>query len=108
MNALRSLLFLVLSLWALHSYAQDSVIISASNKYQHPSFVKRILIGKNYRDVWSTPVKMKMLDITTEKGGLKPTELGGGFQTKSLRLKEKNGREWVLRTVDKDVEKAVP
>jgi hypothetical protein len=108
MKLLRSLFLLLASLTVLHSYSQDSVIISASNKYEDPSLIKIVLIGKNYRDIWSTPVKMKMLDITTEKGGLKPTELGGGFQTKSLRMKEKNGREWVLRTVDKDVTKAVP
>ena len=30
-------------------------------------------------------------------------ELGGGQQTKSLRLLDKNGQEWVLRTTDKDV-----
>jgi hypothetical protein len=35
-------------------------------------------------------------------------ELGGGQQTKSLRLTDKDGKEWVLRTVDKDVEKALP
>lgn len=108
MNALRYLLQSFLSLLFIPAFTQDSVVISASIKYENPSLIKRILIGKNYREIWSTPVKMKMFDITREKGGLTPTELGGGFQTKSLRLKEKGGREWVLRTVDKDVEKAVP
>jgi hypothetical protein len=99
---------LFFTITCLTAYAQDSVIVSASDKYVGPSLLNVVLIGKNYRHIWSTPVKMKMLDITTEKGGLKPTELGGGFQTKSLRLKDKKGIEWVLRTVDKDVEKAVP
>jgi hypothetical protein len=89
-------------------FSQDSVIVSASEKYEAPSLLNVILIGRNYRQIWATPVKMKLFDITKEKGGLKATELGGGFQTKSLRLKDKNGIEWVLRTVDKDVEKAMP
>ena len=92
----------------MDAFSQDSVLVSASDKYKNPRLLNVILIGKNYRHIWSTPVRMKVLHIKKEKGGLEPTELGGGFQTKSLRLKEKNGREWVLRTVDKDVEKAVP
>jgi hypothetical protein len=51
---------------------------------------------------------MEVFDIKKEKGGLTITELGGGFQTKSLKLKDKDSIEWSLRTVDKDVEKAVP
>lgn len=51
---------------------------------------------------------MKVFDIKTEKGGLIINKLGGGFQTKSLRMKDKNGVEWVLRTVDKDVSGILP
>ncbi|MGV3656993.1 MAG: hypothetical protein ACO1NX_03530 [Chitinophagaceae bacterium] len=35
-------------------------------------------------------------------------KLGGGQQTKSLRLRDAEGREWALRTIDKDVEGALP
>ena len=87
--------------------APDSVSVPASTQYENLNFIKRIFLGKNYREEWSVPVKMPVLDIKTAHGGLTPTELGGGQQTKSLRLKDKNGKEYSLRSVDKDVEKAV-
>lgn len=87
----------------------DSVVISASDKYKKNSGIKTLLLGKNYRTEWSSPlVSFKVFNIHKEKGGLKIQSLGGGKQTKSLRLKDKNGNEWTLRSVDKDPEKAVP
>src|SRR5690606_26719120 len=35
-------------------------------------------------------------------------EMGGGMQSKSLRLKDKNGREWVIRSVEKNPESVLP
>jgi hypothetical protein len=83
--------------------ATDSVVRPASMKYFRMNLMKRIFLGRNYRKEWETPVKMPLFDVRTVKGGLTPDELGGGQQTKSLRLKDKEGKEWVLRTVDKDV-----
>lgn len=83
--------------------ATDSVVRPASMKYFRMNFLKRLFLGRNYRKEWETPVKMQVFDVRTAKGGLKPDELGGGQQTKSLRLKDKDGKEWVLRTVDKEV-----
>jgi len=71
------------------------------------NFIKRILLGTNYRKEWAQPVSMPVFDIKKVNGGFTIDELGGGQQTKSLRLKDNTGREWVLRTVDKDVEKAL-
>jgi len=84
----------------------DSVIWQASNQYADPSFFKRIFLGKNYRKEWETPVKLPVFHL--KEMGFKIKELGGGQQTKSLRLEDKSGKEWALRTIDKDVEKALP
>ncbi|MFN2457376.1 MAG: hypothetical protein ABR502_04170 [Chitinophagaceae bacterium] len=84
----------------------DSVVWVASHKYEDPSFFKLLFLGRNYREEWSTPVKLPVFDL--KKSGLKIIELGGGQQTKSLQLEDKKGREWALRSVDKDVEKALP
>lgn len=83
----------------------DSVVIQASTRYD-ASFLRKIFTGANYREVWLTPVKMPVFDL--EKSGMVITKMGGGQQTKSLRLKDKEGREWALRTVDKFVEEALP
>jgi hypothetical protein len=85
--------------------AVDSATMPASLKYNDPSFLKRLFLGKNYRAAWSTPVTLPVFHLS--QMGFTIKELGGGQQTKSLRLLDKNGREWALRTVDKDVEKAL-
>ncbi|HEY0731101.1 MAG TPA: hypothetical protein VGD33_01685 [Chitinophagaceae bacterium] len=84
----------------------DSVRMKASTKYQNPSFIKRIFLGKNYRQEWETTVTLPVFYL--KQMGFTIKELGGGQQTKSLRLEDKKGKEWVLRTVDKDVELALP
>jgi hypothetical protein len=86
--------------------ATDSALAPTSLKYANPSVFKRIFMGKNYREVWSTPVKAPVFHFS--QSGLKIEELGGGQQTKSLQMADKNGREWVLRTIDKDVTLALP
>ena len=87
---------------------KDSVVVAASNFYTKASSFKRFFIGNNYRAEWSTPVQLKVFNLRKENGGFKVVSLGGGKQTKSLRLADKNGREWVLRTVDKDPENELP
>lgn len=87
---------------------RDSAVISASDKYKAAFGLRRVFLGNNYRKEWSTPVTFKEFNIRKEKGGLTIKSLGGGQQTKSLRLTDKNGAEWTLRTVDKDPEKALP
>lgn len=84
----------------------DSVTWQASTKYADPSFFKKLFLGKNYRKEWETPVKLPVFHLKAM--GFKIKELGGGQQTKSLKLLDKSGKEWALRTIDKDVEKALP
>ena len=87
---------------------KDSVVISASDKYKDKFGFRKTFLGQNYRKVWATPVTIKEFNIKKEKGGFTIKSLGGGKQTKSLRLTDKDGHEWTLRTVDKDPEKALP
>ncbi|HVG40227.1 MAG TPA: hypothetical protein VM888_01350, partial [Chitinophagaceae bacterium] len=67
-----------------------------------------LLFGRHYRKEWTTSVKVPVLNLETIYGGLTPTEQGGGRQTKTLRLKDKNGRQYVLRSIDKSFGKALP
>jgi Omp85 superfamily domain/Calcineurin-like phosphoesterase len=88
---------------------KDTFSISASEKYQPVSGFRKYILGQNYRKEWSTPVNMKVFKINEERGGFTPTGLGGGKQTKTLRLIEKKtGKEWVLRAVDKLPTGALP
>jgi hypothetical protein len=102
-----SFLFTGFILAAATSFAQpDSVTWIASEKYAYPSLVTRLLLGSNYRHEWETPVKLPVFHMKAL--GLTIKELGGGQQTTSLQLKDEKGREWSLRSVDKDVKKALP
>ncbi|HLF46945.1 MAG TPA: BamA/TamA family outer membrane protein, partial [Chitinophagaceae bacterium] len=80
----------------------DSASAIGSDKFE-ASGLKKILIGKNYRKEWGEAVKARVFDIEKEQGGLKTIKKGGGHQTKSLRLEDKNGKEWVLRGIEKTV-----
>lgn len=79
---------------------RDSVIVVAGADYAAGS-THRTLLGDNYRDVWTAPIKVPILDLKNFAGGLKPTKVGGGQQTKSLRFAAPDGSEWVFRSVHK-------
>jgi len=88
---------------------KDTFTFSASDKYPVIKGFRKFILGQNYRKEWSTPVNMKVFNIREVKGGMTPLSLGGGKQTKTLRLREnKTGKEWVLRAVDKLPTGALP
>ena len=66
------------------------------------------LWGEDYRQEWSTQVKVPVLNLDSAFGGLTPIKEGGGRQTKSLRLKDSSGRHFVLRSVNKTYTGALP
>jgi len=70
-------------------------------RYEAGSF-RRFFLGDNYRDLWSTPITVPVLDLRTTANGLTPTAIAGSKQTKTLRLDAANGLEFVFRPVDKD------
>ena len=57
--------------------------------------------GDHYRDVYSTKIKTKVTTLDTLYGGLEVVRKGGGHQTRSLRLKTKDGRELNMRALRK-------
>ena len=63
-------------------------------------------MGANYRKEWNTPITVPVLNLATEKGGLKPIKRGGGKQTKSLRMEGGDGRQYVLRSIQKFITSA--
>jgi len=73
------------------------------------SGAKKMLLGENYRKEWQQQIKdVPVFDLDAEHGGLKIVKRGGGMQTKSLRLEAENGKQYVLRSIEKFPEKAVP
>lgn len=85
----------------------DSALVTVGRHYRKSGF-HNLFFGKHYRELWATPVKLPVIDLNRAQGGLKPVSMGGGFQTTSLTLETKDGRPFVLRSLDKDPYKTLP
>jgi len=69
---------------------------------------KKIWWGEHWRKEWTTPVNFRVFDMDTTAGGVTPIKIGGGHQTKSIRLMGGNGKEYVIRSIDKTLDLLVP
>ncbi|HEV2147488.1 MAG TPA: hypothetical protein VGR37_08795, partial [Longimicrobiaceae bacterium] len=86
-----------------HLAAQrDSATVVAGEHYRAGA-LHTFLLGHGYRDLWTAPVRVPVLEPDTFAGGLTVLREGGGFSTRSLRMQGADGREYVFRSVDKDV-----
>jgi hypothetical protein len=86
----------------------DSVIGSAHKGFDGVSKWHRFFFGENYRKEWSADTKLPVIHLSSFRGGLVAVRQGGGNQTRSLRLRDKNGMEWVLRSVEKYPDAILP
>ncbi|MEM9363378.1 MAG: metallophosphatase [Bacteroidota bacterium] len=59
------------------------------------------LWGAHYREFYGREIEAPVVFLDTLKGGLTPTRIGGGHQTKSLRLEDRNGKDFTLRALKK-------
>ena len=87
---------------------KDTVHRAANPRLQTVNGLKKVFMGQNYRAEWSTKVGMKVFNLKKEKGGLTIVSFGGDPQSTSLRLKDRTGKEWTLRTVNKNFTKSLP
>jgi hypothetical protein len=86
----------------------DSVAIKVHPTYADVSGIHNWFFGKNYRKEWATSVRLPLIRISKVYGGLVPVKEGGGMQSKSLRLSDKQGKEYVIRSVEKTPDKLLP
>ncbi|GAB2825816.1 hypothetical protein GCM10027043_29100 [Ferruginibacter profundus] len=83
------------------------VSMAAGAQYK-ASHWKEFWWGKHWREEWMTAVSFPVFNMDTTAGGLTALKRGGGHETKTLRLMGKNGREYVLRTIDKSLDALIP
>jgi len=76
-------------------------------KLEVNNFHEKVL-GEHYRDVYNAEYDFPTLDLETFEGGLEVIQRGGGMQTNSLRLKNPEGRQFVLRALTKDASRLLP
>ena len=90
-----------------HIVTRDSVLVVPGARYRAGG-VERFILGDNYRELWTTPLWVPLLDLERTGGGLTATRRGGGQQTKTVRFQAATGAELVFRSLDKDPAKALP
>ncbi len=86
------------------------------NEYSTPKFVSKsiytkeelkrsgiykTLWGEHYREDYATNIKIQTALLDTLYGGLKPLRKGGGHQTNSIRLIDRDGRQYAMRSAKK-------
>jgi len=77
----------------------DTVVVPGIS-YGAGSF-RRFLMGAHYRELWTTPIRVEMLDLQRFAGGLTPVRAHAGSQTTSLRFHGADGRTYQFRSVFK-------
>ena len=75
--------------------------VYSSSETERTGFFKS-LWGDRYREEFSTEVSAPTVRLDTLFGGLTPVRKGGGHQSKSLRLEDAKGREYVMRALRKN------
>lgn len=80
----------------------DTVMSSVYTEEEtNASKSKEYIWGERYRKYFSTKVEAPTVNLDTLLGGLKPVRKGGGNQSKSLRLEDKDGAQYVMRALRK-------
>ncbi|MDM1293008.1 BamA/TamA family outer membrane protein [Sphingobacterium sp. N143] len=106
---MKKVLTLIACCCLINAHAQqDSITAVIAPEYDQVGLVHRFWLGDSYRKLYNTPVRMRVMDLEHEKGGLQVVKLGGGMQTQSLRMVDPRGREWVLRSIQKYPERSLP
>ena len=82
---------------------RDSATVVSGEQYAAGGLFMTFM-GRGYRNLWTTPIKVPVADLATwGGGGLTPFDVGGGLTTKTLHLRGADGRRYVLRSVDKTI-----
>ncbi|HYJ79864.1 MAG TPA: BamA/TamA family outer membrane protein [Longimicrobiaceae bacterium] len=82
--------------------AQRDTTVVAGPRYDAGG-LHRMFFGSNYRELWTAPVRVEVLNPETFAGGLRVTGTGGGLSTESVRMRGADGREYAFRSVDKNI-----
>ncbi len=86
----------------------DSISMRIRPSYDSVGRFHRWFFGENYRKDYAMETTVPVIRLSEIHGGLTPVRLGGGNQSRSLRLKDTSGKEWVLRSVQKYPEVLLP
>ncbi|MBM1104762.1 metallophosphoesterase [Aurantibacter crassamenti] len=93
---------------AKNTYAKDFPLVVKSSIYPKEATDKSGLFkwfwGDRYREIYSKEISAPTVDLDTLFGGLKVMRKGGGHQSRSLRMVNPEGKEYVMRALKKSAE----
>ncbi len=87
---------------ATASIATDATETKAASERYGANALHRFVFGDGYRELWSTPLELPVLDLEHEAGGLVATRRFGGLQTAVLAFANPEGRSFTFRASDKN------
>jgi hypothetical protein len=98
---------LVVALAAATAGAQETKVVTVGAEYAGGGG-KRKVLGDGYRDLWTAPVRLEVLDLRKEGRGLTPVRQVGQAQSVGLALTGADGRSYTFRSLDKEPERMLP
>ncbi len=108
MTAPATAILSVLVLAAADVSTETRTVTAGRPEYGRHSSFWRFHFGEGYRDLWTTPFEVEVLDLRTHKGGLTPVRQVGSMQSIGLALRGGDGRSYTFRTLDKDPTRILP
>jgi len=96
---------------AFPEYEQDlktKVSTVTSNKITEKGPLHYFFLGEHFRNLYAREYEFPVLDMQTFRGGVTIIKRGGGNQTNSLRLRDADGKQIVMRSLTKDASRTVP
>jgi len=67
---------------------RDSVTLAAGARYEAGGF-SRFFLGNTYRDLWTTPIRVPVLDLHTYAGGLRAQPADTAVQARRAALERR-------------------
>ena len=99
MTAPATAILSVLVLAAADVSTETRTVTAGRPEYGRHSSFWRFHFGEGYRDLWTTPFEVEVLDLRTHKGGLTPVRQVGSMQSIGLALRGGDGRSYTFRTL---------
>jgi hypothetical protein len=82
------------------AFAETAVVVAGT--HYRAGRLHRFLFGDDYRDLWTMPFEVEVLDLDQFGGGLTPERLVGQSQSSGLALRGRDGRAYTFRGLEKD------
>jgi hypothetical protein len=100
-------LLLLVSVTAAGVRAEEARTVAPGPQYQAGGF-HEFVFGKGYRDLWTTPIQVPVLDLQKTGGGLTPVRVVGQAQGLGLAFKGADGQAYTFRSLRKHPERMLP